>query len=1090
VETVQRRTVTRAAIVARPAASPQLVQRRAAGPVASRIQPSSLRVSRPSDPAEKEAESVASRVVGTSVPESSVAYVRTPDGGGVFRRLDEAGPTRRKGWQSPYVARFAGSGLQRKMEGHPDVSSNVEAEIRAGAASGAPLPLGVRRFMEPRFRADFSKVRVHTGEKAAALSSEVNARAFAVGNQLYFGKDQFRPESREGKELIAHELTHTIQQGSAVQRSEAVAVTQTAPVQLQRGVVDEALDYFADKANILPGFRLFTIIIGVNPINGARVDPSGANILRAAVEIMPGGGLVTMALDNYGIFEKGGAFVEQQMKAFAGVGSALIAAVKAFARSLGPTDAFRLGTVWERAKAMFTDPIDRAMAAIKGLVKGLIQLVKDAILRPLADLASRTRAWDLVKALLGKDPITDEPYPPTPENLIGALLKLANQEEVWKRIQEGKAIAKVMAWFQKSKTELMGFVNQIPSLFMQALKSLGIADIIIPPLAFAKIVGVFGDFAGKFVTWGGNAALDLLEIVFDVVKPGAMGYIKKTGAALKGILKNPLPFVGNLVKAAKLGFTNFASHFLGHLKAGLIDWLTGSLPGVYIPKAFSLAELVKFVFSVLGISWANIRQKLVKVVGEPVMQGLEKVFDVVVTLVNEGPAAAWAKIKEQLNSLQDMVVGGITDLVVDAVVTKGIPKLIAMFIPGAGFVSAIISIYDTVMVFVNKISKIVAVVTAFVDSIVAIAGGAIGAAAGRVESILAGLVSLAINFLAGFAGLGKVADKIMGVIAKVRGMVDKAIDWLINFIVTTAKKLFAKLFGKKDKDKDKKEDDPKSAAVKAKVAAELAGKSVGNAEEEQALIASLYSRYSPEGLKTIRFQPSKSDLGAIDVVVSASAAEQVAKINMKKPEGLKELSQIGGTMAVFAGRTTIRVYYGADSRFFASVTQARGKPGHAELRLRGRFPDLLERIRRQQKTKLTPLAAPIPIRLDINRTPCDGCATSHLQSLLAEAASGYPDVPFALTISSASVSQGAQITTEAGIAALLAKGVTMTSSTVWTEIKKQMQANGIQQIDYGSKTYDMGDVNEFIANASEVQALIDKAVAGLNKGKPVAAAKP
>src|SRR5262249_24173023 len=100
---------------------------------------------------------------------------------------------------------------------------------------------------------------------------------------------------------------------------------------------------------------------------------------------------------------------------------------------------------------------------------------------------------------------------------------------------------------------------------------------------------------------------------------------------------------------------------------------------------------------------------------------------------------------------------------------------------------------------VNKIAQIIQVVTALIDSIVAIAGGAIDAAAARVEKILAGLLSLAINFLAGFLGLGKVADKIMGVIQKVRAIIDKGIDALINWIVTMAKKLFAKVFGKGDK---------------------------------------------------------------------------------------------------------------------------------------------------------------------------------------------------------------------------------------------------------------------------------------------------
>ena len=138
------------------------------------------------------------------------------------------------------------------------------------------------------------------------------------------------------------------------------------------------------------------------------------------------------------------------------------------------------------------------------------------------------------------------------------------------------------------------------------------------------------------------------------------------------------------MKAAKLGFLNFADHFLDHLKAGLIDWLTGSLPGIYIPKAFSLVEIAKFAFSVLGLTWANIRQKLVKATSETVVKAMETGFDIVVTLVRDGPAAAWDKIKEQLSNLKDMVIGGITDFVVDMVVKKAIPKLIAMFIPGAG----------------------------------------------------------------------------------------------------------------------------------------------------------------------------------------------------------------------------------------------------------------------------------------------------------------------------------------------------------------------------------------------------------------------
>lgn len=351
--------------------------------------------------------------------------------------------------------------------------------------------------------------------------------------------------------------------------------------------------------------------------------------------------------------------------------------------------------------------------------------------------------------------------------------------------------------------------------------ALSFQDIITVAGAFGKIVGAFVNIADDFISWGLTTTWNLLEIIFDVVKPGLTGYIKKTGAALKSILKNPMPFLGNLVAAAKLGFTNFGDHFGEHLKAGLIDWLTGSLEGVYIPKALSLLELGKFALSVLGITWAQIRGKIVKVLGpngETVMKGLETGFDIVVALVKGGTAAAWELIKEKLNYLKDTVIGGIVDFVTDTIVKKAIPKLIGMFIPGAGFIPAIISIYDTVMVFVQKILKIIQVVTAFIDSIVTIAAGNITAAANRVESILGGLLSLAISFLAGFLGLGKVTDKIMAVIRKVRASVDKAIDAAIAWVVAKAKALFAKLFGKKEDKKDERTDEQKKADLHKAVA--------------------------------------------------------------------------------------------------------------------------------------------------------------------------------------------------------------------------------------------------------------------------------
>lgn len=677
----------------------------------------------------------------------------------------------------------------------PAMPNTVQIPTLGG---GFPLSTRIRNFMEPRFQQDLGHVRIHTGEQADRICSDLRARAFTVGSHIFFGKDQFQPNSKDGLELIAHELTHTFQQGTTIRRSEEDGVS-TTQEEDEGGIFSKALNFIAEHVNDIPGFRMFTIILGVNPINMSRVDSSPANIMRALIEFIPGGALVTEALDNHGIFDKVANWAEDQIKTLGLVASSIKQAIITFAKSVKLSDLLHLENKWEEAKRIFTEPIERIKNFAKGLITDIIKFIKDAILMPLAALASQTPFWDLLVGVLGKNPITDEEVPRSAEKLIGGFMKLIGQEEVWENMQKAKAVDRVWAWFQNALSTVIGFVSQIPTLAKNTFEALKLEDIVQVATAFEKVAGVFGNFVSDFTNWALDAVWNLLEIIFEVVKPGALEYVKRTGAALKSILQNPIPFVGNLVKAAKLGFENFALNFGVHLKKGLIDWLTGSLPGVYIPQAFSLGEIAKFVFSVLGISWQIVRQKLVKVVGEQAVKAMETGFDIVVTLVTQGPAAAWDKIKEHLSNLKDMVIGGITDLVVDAVVKKAIPKLIAMFVPGAGFLSAIMSIYDTVMVFVNKLSQIGQVVIGFINSIMAIASGDIGGAASRVENILAGIISLAINFLAGFVGLGKIADKITGVIEKIRVHIDKGLDALVAWIVKMAKKVLDKILPKKEK---------------------------------------------------------------------------------------------------------------------------------------------------------------------------------------------------------------------------------------------------------------------------------------------------
>lgn len=97
--------------------------------------------------------------------------------------------------------------------------SSLESAVRSLEGAGHPLPMTVRQYMEPRFGHDFSSVRVHADGRAASLARRTNARAFTVGRNLVFATGEYAPGgSAESRRLLAHELTHVIQQGHSPQQ--------------------------------------------------------------------------------------------------------------------------------------------------------------------------------------------------------------------------------------------------------------------------------------------------------------------------------------------------------------------------------------------------------------------------------------------------------------------------------------------------------------------------------------------------------------------------------------------------------------------------------------------------------------------------------------------------------------------------------------------------------------------------------------------------------------------------------------------------------------------------------------------------------
>lgn len=121
--------------------------------------------------------------------------------------------------------------IQRRSGGSSvQVSDGLSQQIQSSRGAGAALDKETGSFMSGRFGTDFSGVNIHTGSQAAKFNTQLNAKAFTVGNDIFFNSGQYQPDTSEGKHLLAHELAHVVQQSGdkGIQRQAAGPVASPA----------------------------------------------------------------------------------------------------------------------------------------------------------------------------------------------------------------------------------------------------------------------------------------------------------------------------------------------------------------------------------------------------------------------------------------------------------------------------------------------------------------------------------------------------------------------------------------------------------------------------------------------------------------------------------------------------------------------------------------------------------------------------------------------------------------------------------------------------------------------------------------------
>jgi hypothetical protein len=433
--------------------------------------------------------------------------------------------------------------------------------------------------------------------------------------------------------------------------------------------------------------------------------------------------------------------------------------------------------------------------AVSGAVGALgLDAIKNRVLGTIAGWARRIPGYDLLCFALGRDPVADRPVERNAQNLVGGVLGLVpGGQALWANLQQSGALDRTFAWLGEEIPKLGLTWDTIRGLFSRAWDSLSASDLLNPAGAWERLAAIFGPPLARLRAFAGAAALKVAEFVFEAVAGGSvMGVIRQAGAALGSIVRDPIGFARNLISAVRGGLGRFVANIGAHLQTGLFGWLTGALGGVIkLPARFDLRGILSLVLDVLGVTWAAVRTRLVRLLGDPLVSRVETAVDWIQRIVTGGLGAVADR------NLADTVLGGIRDWVARSVVGTAITKLISMFNPAGAVLQAILAVYNTFQFFMERAQQIAALGQSVIGSIAAIASGNIGNAIAAVEQALARTVPVVLGFLARLIGLGDIAAPVRRVIDAVRAPIDRALDRVADWLAGIGRRAVGAIGGQR-----------------------------------------------------------------------------------------------------------------------------------------------------------------------------------------------------------------------------------------------------------------------------------------------------
>lgn len=522
---------------------------------------------------------------------------------------------------------------ENQTSGRGPPQGDFSSKLNQTKGSGQPLDSATNSFMSNRFGADFSNVRIHDNSTAASMSDSISAKAFTHQNNIYFNQGQYQPNTSAGKHLLAHELTHTIQQGAvgtsvqpkleigsptsalekeadsmadkvmrkplasanssfiqpksrfnhapsvqlatwdkeeqynpylantaqnSVQRKNKrgppSAISSDNSGKIRRGFWDDplgsigrgissAVNFVGDSLSAgidwvkgklremalnMPGYNLFTVVIGKDPITGQSVERTGMNFINAGLDVIPNGADYKRKLQESGGLQRAADWIDTQMQLLDFTVGDVLRDFGRFVSGISLTDIASPGDVLTRGINVFRPYVTRIFTFAGNVARKLLELVKEYVVTALRTwIQTQAPFYPLLTVVLGEDPITGQAVERNGMNILRGFIRLHPQGEAQlAQMQESGSLQRAAKWIDQAIVRVSNIMTGLKNGFITLWSTFTISQLLEPIATFNRIYTLFSNPVSQLIAFAIEVATMIIKFIKDALIARLVTYAK------------------------------------------------------------------------------------------------------------------------------------------------------------------------------------------------------------------------------------------------------------------------------------------------------------------------------------------------------------------------------------------------------------------------------------------------------------------------------------------------------------------------------------------------------------------------------------